>query len=88
MPPRKPPKVEEPAPPPPAAEKSVVRGFWSGNISFGLVSIPVSLISARRSHRASLRPKTVVWIIGRADRGTCVHRRVRMASAHPPTRSA
>ncbi len=54
MPPRKTPKVEPPAPPP-AAEKSVVRGFWSGNISFGLVSIPVSLISARRSHRASLR---------------------------------
>jgi DNA end-binding protein Ku len=54
VPPRKPVKsTEEPAPP--ASEASVVRGFWSGNISFGLVSIPVSLISARRSSRASLR---------------------------------
>lgn len=57
MPRRKPPKVEAPPPPPsqPTAERSVVRGFWSGNISFGLVSIPVTLISARRSGRASLR---------------------------------
>ncbi len=54
MPPRKPPKVETPAAEP-QAERSVVRGFWSGNISFGLVSIPVTLISARRSGRASLR---------------------------------
>ena len=54
MPPRKPPKVEEPVAPP-TAETSVIRGFWSGNISFGLVSIPVTLISARRSGRASLR---------------------------------
>ena len=54
MPPRKPPKVEEP-PAAPAAETGFVRGFWTGNISFGLVSIPVTLISARRSGRASLR---------------------------------
>jgi len=55
VPPRKPPKAEEPPAPPPTAETSVVRGFWTGNISFGLVSIPVTLISARRSGRASLR---------------------------------
>ena len=54
MPPRKPPKVEEPPATPPA-EAGFVRGFWTGNISFGLVSIPVTLISARRSGRASLR---------------------------------
>ncbi|HEY6598397.1 MAG TPA: Ku protein, partial [Pseudomonadales bacterium] len=34
---------------------SFVRGFWSGNLSFGLVSIPVSLITAQKSNRVSLR---------------------------------
>ena len=31
------------------------RGFWSGTISFGLVSVPVSLFVATRSSRISLR---------------------------------
>ena len=31
------------------------RGFWSGTISFGLVSLPVSLFVASRSTRTSLR---------------------------------
>lgn len=31
------------------------RGFWSGTLSFGLVSVPVSLFSATRSSRISLR---------------------------------
>jgi DNA end-binding protein Ku len=31
------------------------RGFWSGTLSFGLVSIPVSLHSAHRSQRAGFR---------------------------------
>ena len=34
---------------------SFVRGFWSGNLSFGLVSIPVSLVTAQKSNRVSLR---------------------------------
>lgn len=39
----------------PAQEASAVRGFWSGNLSFGLVSIPVSLITAQRTSRVALR---------------------------------
>lgn len=31
------------------------RGFWSGTISFGLVSVPVNLLPATRSNRTSLR---------------------------------
>ena len=31
------------------------RPFWSGTLSFGLVSVPVSLFPAARSNRASLR---------------------------------
>ena len=57
MPPRKPPDnvvSDAPKQPPPNAS-SFVRGFWSGNLSFGLVSIPVSLITAQRSNRVSLR---------------------------------
>lgn len=34
------------------------RGFWSGTISFGLVSVPVSLMPANRSNRTSLRMVT------------------------------
>lgn len=56
MPPRKAerrrPKTETPER---DAEAAAVRGFWSGNLSFGLVSIPVSLITARRSNRVALR---------------------------------
>ena len=56
MPPRKTeqrrPKTEAPER---DAEATGVRGFWSGNLSFGLVSIPVSLITARRSNRVALR---------------------------------
>ena len=40
---------------PDAAETIRARAFWSGTISFGLVSIPVNLFSANRSGRASLR---------------------------------
>jgi DNA end-binding protein Ku len=36
-------------------EASAVRGFWSGNLSFGLVSVPVSLITAQRTSRVALR---------------------------------
>lgn len=36
-------------------ETPVARGFWSGNIAFGLVSVPVSLFVANRSGRVSLR---------------------------------
>ncbi|HEX7719851.1 MAG TPA: Ku protein, partial [Woeseiaceae bacterium] len=32
-----------------------LRGFWSGNIAFGLVSVPVSLFSASRAGGTSLR---------------------------------
>jgi DNA end-binding protein Ku len=32
-----------------------LRGFWSGNIAFGLVSVPVSLFSANRAGGVSLR---------------------------------
>ncbi len=46
---------DEPQQPTCANGASFVRGFWSGNLSFGLVSIPVSLITAQRSNRVSLR---------------------------------
>ena len=39
----------------PDAETIRARAFWSGTISFGLVSIPVNLFSANRSGRVSLR---------------------------------
>ncbi len=38
-----------------APEPTAVRGFWSGNLAFGLVSIPVSLVTAQRSSRVALR---------------------------------
>jgi len=45
-----------PAPQPVAnPEASAVRGFWSGSLSFGLVSIPVNLITAERTSRVALR---------------------------------
>jgi DNA end-binding protein Ku len=45
-----------PAPPPvPNPEATAVRGFWSGSLSFGLVSIPVNLITAERTSRVALR---------------------------------
>lgn len=34
---------------------AAVRPFWSGTITFGLVSVPVNLYSAQRSSRVSLR---------------------------------
>jgi DNA end-binding protein Ku len=43
------------------------RAFWSGTITFGLVSIPVSLFSGARSHGVSLRMLT--------DDGTPLSRR-------------
>jgi DNA end-binding protein Ku len=49
-----PPTVDEPTRSA-ASETSFIRGFWSGNLSFGLVSIPVSLITAQHSNRVSLR---------------------------------
>jgi len=36
-------------------EESGVRPFWSGTLSFGLVSVPVNLFPANRSKRAPLR---------------------------------
>ena len=38
-----------------ASEASTVRGHWSGNLSFGLVSIPVTLVTAQRANRAALK---------------------------------
>jgi DNA end-binding protein Ku len=49
------PKAETETPATPNHEASAVRGFWSGNLSFGLVSIPVSLITAQRTGRVALR---------------------------------
>jgi DNA end-binding protein Ku len=36
-------------------ERLVARAFWSGTITFGLVSVPVALFPANRSSRVSLR---------------------------------
>ena len=36
-------------------EEAVARSFWSGTITFGLVSIPVALYAANRPQRVSLR---------------------------------
>ena len=36
-------------------EASTVRGHWSGNLSFGLVSIPVTLVTAQRANRVALK---------------------------------
>src|SRR5687768_13371100 len=36
-------------------QQAVTRSFWSGTITFGLVSIPVALYAANRSNRVSLR---------------------------------
>src|SRR5438034_11631573 len=36
-------------------EQSGPRPFWSGTISFGLVSVPVNLFPANRESRVSLR---------------------------------
>jgi DNA end-binding protein Ku len=38
-----------------SGEEAVARSFWSGTITFGLVSIPVALYAASRSQRISLR---------------------------------
>jgi DNA end-binding protein Ku len=43
------------AAPPLDEEESSARPFWSGTITFGLVSIPVNLYPASRSTRTSLR---------------------------------
>ena len=58
MPRRKSAPAVEPTPAPlpvPNPEASAVRGFWSGSLSFGLVSIPVNLITAQRTSRVALR---------------------------------
>lgn len=39
----------------PAEQEAVTRSFWSGTITFGLVSIPVALYAANRSGGVSLR---------------------------------
>ena len=39
----------------PEEENAGGRPFWSGTLTFGLVSVPVSLFPASRSNRASLR---------------------------------
>ncbi|HEX7330640.1 MAG TPA: Ku protein [Pyrinomonadaceae bacterium] len=39
----------------PEEESAGGRPFWSGTLTFGLVSVPVSLFPASRSNRASLR---------------------------------
>ena len=36
-------------------DESPTRPFWSGTITFGLVSVPVNLMAAHRSNRVSLR---------------------------------
>src|SRR5947207_15906546 len=36
-------------------EQAMPRPFWSGTLSFGLVSVPVNLFPANRSNRAALR---------------------------------
>jgi DNA end-binding protein Ku len=38
-----------------AEGEAVTRSFWSGTITFGLVSIPVALYAANRTNRVSLR---------------------------------
>ena len=43
-------KTEEPE-----EENAGARPFWSGTLTFGLVSVPVNLFPAARSNRASLR---------------------------------
>lgn len=50
-----PPNVPPPDPEEDGAEQASNRPFWSGTISFGLVSIPVDLYTAVRSNRVSLR---------------------------------
>ncbi|HWC77147.1 MAG TPA: Ku protein [Blastocatellia bacterium] len=40
---------------PAGEERSTPRPFWSGTITFGLVSVPVNMFPASRSSRASLR---------------------------------
>ena len=49
MPPKKKKEKEQ------ADESKSMRGFWSGTLTFGLVSIPVELVPGSRSNRASLR---------------------------------
>jgi DNA end-binding protein Ku len=39
----------------PTRDEIAARAFWSGTITFGLVSIPVNLFAANRSSRVSLR---------------------------------
>ncbi len=50
MPPRRSQRQSEPD-----EENAGGRPFWSGTLTFGLVSVPVSLFPATRSNRASLR---------------------------------
>ncbi len=38
-----------------SGQPSGIRSFWSGTISFGLVTVPVALYSATRSHGTALR---------------------------------
>jgi DNA end-binding protein Ku len=48
-------KVTVDAPDDPIAEGRGGRSFWSGTISFGLVSVPVEMYAAQRTVRTSLR---------------------------------
>jgi DNA end-binding protein Ku len=57
------------------AQDVVARSFWSGTITFGLVSVPVALYAAHRSDRVSLRmvspegtPLTRRYFTSRDDR--------------------
>jgi len=51
-------KRPEPAEDESSGERSASRSFWSGTITFGLVSIPVDFHAAHRPRRASLRMVT------------------------------
>lgn len=45
----------------PDQEELRSRAFWSGTITFGLVSIPVNLFSGARSHSVPLRMLSEEW---------------------------
>ncbi|HVI71924.1 MAG TPA: Ku protein [Pyrinomonadaceae bacterium] len=49
------PRTTRQRPEPEEEENAAARPFWSGTLSFGLVSVPVNLYPAARSNRASLR---------------------------------
>ncbi|HEU4435688.1 MAG TPA: Ku protein [Pyrinomonadaceae bacterium] len=49
------PRTQRKTHPEPEEENAGARPFWSGTLTFGLVSVPVNLFPAARSNRASLR---------------------------------